>query len=111
MPRAEHVARGQLRCPVQATRRGHPGDAAGVDAKAFATRYAVLAAQRNAKIVGIFVRLWKRDGKPHYTTFQPRMWGLVERNLAQPALAPVRAWFDVHVPAEKRAAYWEAVRP
>ncbi len=77
----------------------------------FEDAYWALGAQRNTRILGVFVRLWKRDGKPHYTTFQPRMWGLVERNLAQPALAPVRAWFDAHVPAEKRAAYWEAVRP
>ena len=38
--------------------------------------------------------------------FQPRMWGLLERDLAHPALAPVRAWFDANVPAGKRAAAW-----
>ena len=64
------------------------------------------AAQRNTQILGIFTRLWKRDGKPHYNAFQPRMWGLLERDLAHPALAPVRAWFDANVPAEKRAAAW-----
>ena len=36
---------------------------------------AVLGAQRNAKILGIFTRLWKRDGKPRYLGFQPRVWG------------------------------------
>jgi aminoglycoside/choline kinase family phosphotransferase len=56
--------------------------------------------------LGVFTRLWKRDGKDHYTTFQPRMWGLLERNLAFPALAPVRDWFDREVPADKRAAAW-----
>jgi hypothetical protein len=34
------------------------------------------------------------------------MWGLLERNLAFPALAPVKAWFDRNVPADKRAAAW-----
>ena len=68
--------------------------------------YWALAAQRNTRILGVFVRLWKRDGKPHYKTFQPRMWGLLERDLAHPALAPVKAWFDAHVPAEKRTAAW-----
>jgi aminoglycoside/choline kinase family phosphotransferase len=34
------------------------------------------------------------------------MWGLLERDLRHPALAPVRDWFDRHVPQEKRAAAW-----
>ena len=68
--------------------------------------YALLGAQRNAKILGIFTRLWKRDGKPRYLAFQPRMWAYMERDLEHPALAPVKAWFDAHVPLEKRAAYW-----
>lgn len=77
----------------------------------FEAAYWALGAQRNTRILGVFIRLWKRDGKPHYTNFQPRMWGLLERNLAQPALAPVRDWFDAHVPAEKRAAYWVNFQP
>jgi N-acetylmuramate 1-kinase len=72
----------------------------------FETAYWALAAQRNTRILGVFTRLWKRDGKIHYTAFQPRMWGLLERNLAFPALAPVRDWFDRNVPAGKRAAAW-----
>lgn len=72
----------------------------------FRAHYEVLGAQRNTKILGIFTRLWKRDGKPHYLPLQPRVWGYLERNLAHPALAPVRAWFDANVPAEKRAAAW-----
>ncbi|MBP8232321.1 MAG: phosphotransferase [Rhizorhabdus sp.] len=68
--------------------------------------YALLGAQRNAKILGIFTRLWKRDGKPRYLAFQPRVWSYLERDLAHPALAPVRAWFDTHVPVEARAAFW-----
>lgn len=68
--------------------------------------YALLGAQRNAKILGIFTRLWKRDGKPRYLAFQPRMWTYLERDLEHPALAPVKTWFDAHVPVAKRAAYW-----
>jgi len=68
--------------------------------------YALLGAQRNAKILGIFTRLWKRDGKPRYLAFQPRVWGYLERDLAHPALAPVKDWFDAHVPAAQRAAHW-----
>lgn len=72
----------------------------------FERAYWALAAQRNTRILGVFTRLWKRDGKPRYGSFQPRMWGLLERDLAHPALAPVRAWFDTNVPAAKRAAAW-----
>jgi N-acetylmuramate 1-kinase len=72
----------------------------------FERAYWVLGAQRNTKILGIFTRLWKRDGKPHYLNFQPRMWGLLERDLARPELAPVKAWFDANVPTERRAAFW-----
>ena len=73
---------------------------------AFERAYWALAAQRNTRILGVFTRLWKRDGKRQYTHFQPRMWGLLERDLVQDGLAPVRAWFDAHLPADKRAAAW-----
>jgi len=75
---------------------------------AFEAAYWALAAQRNTRILGVFVRLWKRDGKPGYRKFQPRMWGLLERDLAHPALVPVKSWFDANVPASARAAAWSA---
>jgi aminoglycoside/choline kinase family phosphotransferase len=80
--------------------------AATGNAEAFERAYWALAAQRNTRILGVFTRLWKRDNKPHYTTFQPRMWGLLERDLARPGLKPVRTWFDANIAAEHRAAPW-----
>ena len=68
----------------------------------FRADYAVLGAQRNAKIVGIFTRLCKRDGKPRYLTMIPRVWAAMERDLAHPALAPVATWFDANIPADLR---------
>ena len=68
----------------------------------FITAYHVLGAQRNAKIVGIFTRLWKRDGKPRYPGLCPRVWAYLERDLAHPGLAPVKAWFDANLPVELR---------
>jgi N-acetylmuramate 1-kinase len=68
----------------------------------FDTAYAILGAQRNAKIIGIFTRLWVRDNKPRYLSFLPRMWDLLERDLAHPALAPVARWFDVNIDAHHR---------
>jgi aminoglycoside/choline kinase family phosphotransferase len=76
----------------------------GEPADEFFADYARLGAQRNAKIVGIFVRLWKRDGKPRYLDLIPRVWALMERDLMHPALAPVAAWFDANIPAELREA-------
>ena len=73
---------------------------------AFERAYWALAAQRNTRILGVFTRLWKRDSKPQYRRFQPRMWGLLERDLAQPGLEPVKAWFDANVRPEQRAAPW-----
>jgi aminoglycoside/choline kinase family phosphotransferase len=74
------------------------------DREAFTAACAVLAAQRNAKIVGIFTRLWKRDGKPVYLKHIPRVWRLLEQDLAHPALTSLRAWFDAHLPATLRRA-------
>lgn len=76
----------------------------------FTTAYHVLGAQRNAKIVGIFTRLWRRDGKPRYPTLCPRVWGYLERDLAHPALAPVAAWFDANIPPQLRGDPIELAR-
>ena len=72
----------------------------------FERAYWALAAQRNTRILGVFTRLWKRDGKPGYRKFQPRMWGLLERDLAHPSLAPVRAWFDANIPGAVSVTPW-----
>jgi len=68
----------------------------------FMAAYHVLGAQRNAKILGIFTRLWRRDAKPHYAALCPRVWAYLERDLSEPVLAPVAAWFDENVPPELR---------
>ncbi len=73
-----------------------------LDPQAFAASYAVMGAQRNAKIVGIFTRLCRRDGKPHYLRHIPRVWRLLEQDLQHPALTSIRAWIDRHLPPERR---------
>ncbi|HEY4544993.1 MAG TPA: phosphotransferase [Pedomonas sp.] len=78
-----------------------------VDPAAFRSAYAVLGAQRASRILGVFVRLWKRDGKPGYLRHQPRVWQLLLRNLEHPTLAPVKAWFDTHMPADWRSSRWQ----
>lgn len=76
----------------------------GADAETLLADYARLGAQRNTKIVGIFVRLWRRDGKARYLDLIPRVWALLERDLAHPALVPVAQWFDANIPRELRAS-------
>jgi aminoglycoside/choline kinase family phosphotransferase len=73
----------------------------------FERAYWGLAAQRNTRILGVFTRLWKRDNKPSYRRFQPRMWGLLERDLAQPHLKPVRDWFDANIAPQHRREPWK----
>lgn len=68
----------------------------------FLADYARLGCQRNAKIVGIFTRLAKRDGKLRYLAMIPRVWEAMERDLKHPALAPVAAWFDDNIPRNIR---------
>ena len=63
-----------------------------------------LAAQRNAKIVGIFARLYKRDGKPRYLGYLPRVWEYLNRDLEHPGLRDLKAWYDRTIPREKRGA-------
>lgn len=82
----------------------HYAHHAGVADEDFLADYATLGAQRNAKIVGIFTRLDRRDGKPRYLAMIPRVWAALERDLAHPALAPVAKWFDANIPADLRAA-------
>jgi tRNA threonylcarbamoyl adenosine modification protein YjeE len=67
---------------------------ASFDAVQFVNAYRVLGAQRNTKILGIFARLAKRDGKPVYLQHMPRIWRYLERDLAHASLAPLRAWYD-----------------
>lgn len=68
----------------------------------FEADYAILGAQRNAKIVGVFTRLAKRDGKPRYLELIPRVWALLERDLAHSALRPVATWFAENIPQSVR---------
>jgi len=72
------------------------------DRTAFDLAYCILGAQRATKILGIFARLSKRDGKHGYLRHIPRVSRYLERNLAHPRLSGLKAWFDAHLPPAKR---------
>ena len=78
--------------------RGRRTDDPAFDPAAFAESYAMMSAQRNTRLLGVFSRLNRRDGKPHYLQHQPRIWGYLQRALAHPALLDIRQWFEGHVP-------------
>jgi aminoglycoside/choline kinase family phosphotransferase len=70
----------------------------GFDVAAFARAYAIMGAQRATKVLGIFARLDKRDGKPQYLKHLPRIETYLARNLAHPALSKLRAWYEHYLP-------------
>ncbi|MBA3911220.1 MAG: aminoglycoside phosphotransferase [Rhodobacter sp.] len=73
--------------------------ATGAATETFAAQYAVLGAQRALRILGIFARLRLMAGKPGYVRLIPRVWGLLQRNLAHPALADLRGLCETLLPA------------
>lgn len=70
----------------------------------FLEHYRVFGVQRTLKIMGIFTRLERRDGKPTYQRHQPRLRRLLARGLRHPELAKVRTWFDEYAPEESPCA-------
>jgi hypothetical protein len=75
-----------------------------VDAKAFHAEAAFFAAQRNAKIIGIFARLAKRDGKMRYLTLLPRVWRHMENGLSHPSMAALKDFYARLIPQDARGA-------
>jgi aminoglycoside/choline kinase family phosphotransferase len=84
--------------------RARFADDRNFDAGGFTRLYATLAAQRATKILGIFARLDRRDGKPQYLRHMPRLWNYLQRSLAHPALTSLKAWYAAHVPGPKAPA-------
>ncbi len=80
---------------VSAYTRARAG-ATGFDKASFEEAYAIMGAQRNAKILGLFVRLHRRDGKPAYRAHLPRIRDYLARCLGHPALGPVARFCAAH---------------
>ena len=75
-------------------RRAH---ARSFDIGNFFELYAVMGAQRASKVLGIFSRLDRRDGKPQYLRHLPRIWRYLRRTMIHPAMNDLKAWYDAHV--------------
>lgn len=68
------------------------------DAEAFGEAYAIMAAQRATKILGIFARLNQRDGKPQYLRHLPRVEAYLAATLGHPVLSDLALWYERHLP-------------
>ncbi len=73
-----------------------------LDEVGFMEAATILAAQRHCKVLGIFTRLAKRDGKTSYLEHIPRLWHLLIQCLEHPILSDMRLWFDSTIPAPSR---------
>jgi aminoglycoside/choline kinase family phosphotransferase len=71
---------------------------ADFDPASFAADYVTMGAQRATKILGIFARLERRDGKPQYLRHMPRVWNYLMRTLEHPALVALKGWYATNVP-------------
>jgi tRNA threonylcarbamoyl adenosine modification protein YjeE len=87
----------ELRLMAHYARRRASADPA-FDAGAFAAAYAVMGAQRATKILGIFARLDKRDGKPQYLAHLPRIERYLGKSLSHSLLQPIKLWYQAHLP-------------
>ena len=61
----------------------------------------ILSVQRNLKILGIFVRLYKRDQKPNYLKYLPYTWSLIERRMKNPIFDKLNMLFNKYLPLKK----------
>ena len=76
----------------------------GFDRAAFAAAYADFGAQRNTRLLGLWARLRARDGKAEYLRHIPRTWGYLARNLRDPRLADLAAWYEDNFDSGERSA-------
>ncbi len=92
-------ARRDVPVAIERAMTAHYTSSRGLDHDRFAAIYALLGAQRALRIVGVFARLSRRDGKTHYLPLLPRVWATLVRNLANPALAELAAAVHEGLPA------------
>jgi tRNA threonylcarbamoyl adenosine modification protein YjeE len=81
----------------------------GFQPSTFTKAYAILGAQRNTKILGIFARLSLRDGKHGYLAHLPRIARYLFRNLAHPGLKPLKAWYEANLQPVPKAGLQQSL--
>ena len=91
-------ARRDVSPTVQDAMIRHYADAAGLDEPTFRADCAILGAQRNLRILGVFARLCLHYAKPHYVDLIPRVWNHLQVDLAHPILTDLRRAVDELLP-------------
>lgn len=81
-----------------------------LDAESFNAEYAFYGAQRNAKILGYFVRLYRRDSKPRYLAMLDRVWHYFLRDIQHPALKDVDQWVGRYFDNDARRRVGDIVK-
>ncbi len=92
------VAPEARRAAVAAYLRHRPG----TSPNALLAGLAALGAQRHLRVASLWVRLARRDAKPHYLAHGPRCWRLLARSLSHPVCLPLADFLDAHVPEDLR---------
>jgi len=73
-----------------------------LDRNAFETSLAILAALRHTRVLAIFERLSRHEGKHDYQRLHsPRVKRLLQMALRHPKLAGVKQWFDEYVKGDR----------
>lgn len=77
----------------------------GLNVRDFTPQRAILGAQRNLRILGVFARLINVEGKPKYRAFMPRVWRNIQADLAHPALSRLQNIVDQNIPDPAQAGF------
>ena len=70
------------------------------DKDGFIRAFRLLGAQRNTKILGIFARLARRDGKRAYLQHMPRVARYLTSDLQHSALTGLKSWYEKELPGD-----------
>jgi aminoglycoside/choline kinase family phosphotransferase len=73
-----------------------------LDRGTFLSDFHALGALNSMRILFIFARQVAFFERPRYRALLPRVWGHLNDCLAHPGLETVRAWFDRHIPQDRR---------
>lgn len=81
----------------------------GLEPRSFDVACRTLSIQRNMRILGVFARLSKRDGKTRYVDYLPRVWALLMDDLRHSEFEDLQAIITSTLP-EPNAALLNALR-
>jgi aminoglycoside/choline kinase family phosphotransferase len=69
-------------------------DKKGLNKESVLAQYHILGAQRNMRILGVFVRKFTRDNDKNYIKYIPRVKQYLDYDLSYPALGKIKVWLD-----------------